>query len=213
MKISNSMNAFVPSLQHLDSSDDDSSNDSNGPTENPSDLEDEPPRVTPIAPHVGHKKVLVTGGAGFIGSHVAEQLLARGDDVVIVDEMNDYYDIRIKQSNLALLRASYPDEKRLKIYVGDICDDELMTHIFETEGPEWVCHMAARAGVRPSIQDPYIYIMELRILCLPVRLPFTADPSRPTFPKTKSWTILCLLMPQPRRHVSCLLTRTIICTT
>jgi UDP-glucuronate 4-epimerase len=59
---------------------------------------------------------------------------------------------------LKLLRAAYPDEKRLKIYHGDICDEDLMLRIFETEGPQWVCHMAARAGVRPSIQDPYIYI-------------------------------------------------------
>jgi UDP-glucuronate 4-epimerase len=111
-----------------------------------------------VAPHTGYKKVLVTGGAGFVGSHVAEYLLARGDDVVIVDEMNDYYDVHMKEANLKHLREAYPDEKRLKIYRGDICDDELMMRIFETEGPEWVCHMAARAGVRPSIQDPYIYI-------------------------------------------------------
>jgi UDP-glucuronate 4-epimerase len=109
-------------------------------------------------PHVGYKKVLVTGGAGFIGSHVAEYLLARGDDVVIVDEMNDYYDVRIKRHNLEYLREKYPESKRLAIYRGDICDETLMQRIFETERPEWICHMAARAGVRPSIQDPYIYI-------------------------------------------------------
>lgn len=113
---------------------------------------------TPVAPHLGYKKVLVTGGAGFIGSAVAEQLLARGDDVVIVDEMNDYYDVRIKESNLRLLRLAYPDEKRLSIYKGDICDCDFMTDVFEKERPKWICHMAARAGVRPSIQDPFIYI-------------------------------------------------------
>lgn len=111
-----------------------------------------------VHPHVGYKKVLVTGGAGFIASHVAEFLLARGDDVVIVDEMNDYYDLRIKQKNLDLLRESYPDQNRLQIYRGDICDSDFMLKVFEEERPEWVCHMAARAGVRPSIQDPYIYI-------------------------------------------------------
>lgn len=115
-------------------------------------------REAVVPPHTDYKKVLVTGGAGFIGSHVAELLLARGDDVVIVDEMNDYYDVRIKESNLANLRAMYPDEKRLKIYRGDICDEDLMLRIFETDCPQWVCHMAARAGVRPSIQDPYVYI-------------------------------------------------------
>jgi UDP-glucuronate 4-epimerase len=85
-------------------------------------------------------------------------LLDRGDDVVIIDEMNDYYDVRIKQANLDILRANFPDEKRLKIYRGDICDEDLMQRIFEEENIGWVCHMAARAGVRPSIQDPYVYI-------------------------------------------------------
>ena len=114
--------------------------------------------VTPVQPHVGYKKVLVTGGAGFIGNSVAEYLLSRGDDVVIVDEMNDYYDVRIKEANLKVLREKYPEKKRLAIYKGDICDDDFMLSLFENERPEWVCHMAARAGVRPSIQDPYIYI-------------------------------------------------------
>lgn len=110
-----------------------------------------------VEPHTGHKKVLVTGGAGFIGSHVADHLLNRGDDVVIIDEVNDYYDVTIKRANLKLLRTKYGSD-RLSIYEGDICDEALMTRIFEEERPEWVCHMAARAGVRPSIQDPYVYI-------------------------------------------------------
>lgn len=110
-----------------------------------------------VEPHVGYKKVLVTGGAGFIGSHVADYLLERGDDVVIIDEMNDYYDVSIKETNLRLLTEKYGD-KRVKIYRGDICDADLMDNIFDVERPEWVCHMAARAGVRPSIQDPFVYI-------------------------------------------------------
>jgi UDP-glucuronate 4-epimerase len=110
-----------------------------------------------VEPHVGYKKVLVTGGAGFIGSHVADFLLARGDDVVIVDEVNDYYDTRIKEGNLRLLINKY-GSKRVAVFKGDICDEEFMLNVFETTRPEWVCHMAARAGVRPSIQDPYIYI-------------------------------------------------------
>jgi len=113
---------------------------------------------TAVPPHVGHKRVLVTGGAGFIGSNVAEYLLNRGDDVVIVDEVNDYYDVKIKENNLRLLREAFPDEKRLKIYRADICDETIMGHIFQTENLGWVCHMAARAGVRPSIQDPFVYI-------------------------------------------------------
>ncbi len=113
---------------------------------------------TGIPPHTGHKKVLVTGGAGFVGSNVARALLARGNDVVIVDEMNGYYDVRIKENNLRRLREMYPDDKRLAIYRGDICDEDLMLQLFEKERPGWVCHMAARAGVRPSIQDPFVYI-------------------------------------------------------
>lgn len=120
--------------------------------------EDEEETQTPVAPHMGYKKVLVTGGAGFIGSHVAQVLLDRGDDVVIVDEMNDYYDVRIKEANLSLLRSNFPEKKRLSIYKGDICDEEFMHNVFDIERPTWVCHMAARAGVRPSIQDPYVYI-------------------------------------------------------
>lgn len=113
--------------------------------------------VDVMEPHLGYKKVLVTGGAGFIGSHVADHLLERGDDVVIIDEVNDYYDVAIKESNLQLLTEKYGSE-RVVIYRGDICDAKLMEELFEKERPQWVCHMAARAGVRPSIQDPFVYI-------------------------------------------------------
>mmetsp|Transcript_46353 Transcript_46353/g.56164 ORF Transcript_46353/g.56164 Transcript_46353/m.56164 type:complete len:418 (-) Transcript_46353:148-1401(-) len=124
-----------------------------------SDLSDDGYRnVEKVEPHTGYKKVLVTGGAGFIGSNVAEYLLSRGDDVVIVDEINDYYDPRIKMANLDILRSLAPCEKRLSIYKGDICDNEFMEMVFEKERPQWVCHMAARAGVRPSIADPFVYI-------------------------------------------------------
>jgi len=75
-----------------------------------------------------------------------------------VDEMNDYYDVRIKEQNLRKLREICPDKKRLSIYKGDICDEQFMIDLFEQERPQWVCHMAARAGFRPSIQDPFVYI-------------------------------------------------------
>lgn len=122
------------------------------------DSQDSARRAGALEPHLGFKKVLVTGGAGFVGSSVAEYLLSRGDAVVIVDEMNDYYDIRIKENNLRRLRDLCPDRERLAIYKGDICDEEFMLSLFEEARPQWVCHMAARAGVRPSIQDPYVYI-------------------------------------------------------
>jgi UDP-glucuronate 4-epimerase len=153
----------MPVLHQLDD-DEDSNKSSDAPspfmarTSSTLCFEDLDEEMTTVQPHLGYKRVLVTGGAGFIGSHVAEYLLERGDDVVIVDEMNDYYDVRIKESNLKLLRGKFPSNERLTIYRGDICDAEFMESIFEAERPEWVCHMAARAGVRPSIQDPYIYI-------------------------------------------------------
>jgi UDP-glucuronate 4-epimerase len=103
------------------------------------------------------KVVLVTGGAGFIGSHVADVLIERGDRVIIVDEVNDYYDIRIKEANLRYLEEKYGHE-RCTVYHGDICDAKLMSFIFETEKITHVCHLAARAGVRASIADPYIYV-------------------------------------------------------
>jgi len=100
---------------------------------------------------------MVTGGAGFIGSSVAEYLLRRGDTVIIVDEMNDYYSPQLKQTNLdALVELGFED--RLKIYVGDICDVPFIENIFRTYKPEYICHLAARAGVRPSIDDPFVYI-------------------------------------------------------
>ena len=155
--------ASMPGLHALEDEDDSSTQSpgSDGQTTNHSisdisNYEDEKDAI--VEPHVGYKKVLVTGGAGFIGSHVAQFLLERGDDVVIIDELNDYYDVTIKQTNLDLLRKLCPDEERLRIYVGDICDEGLMNQIFADERPGWVCHMAARAGVRPSIQDPYVYI-------------------------------------------------------
>ena len=104
------------------------------------------------------KIVLVTGGAGFIGSHVADILLGRGDRVIIVDEMNDYYDVRLKQANLEYLYTKYEEIDALAIYRGDICDVDFMGDVFERERPTHICHLAARAGVRPSIVDPYIYV-------------------------------------------------------
>jgi len=133
MKLINEFNASLPSMSPA--SDDDSTSSASSFTADSSSVDDGSDVHTSatVQPHTGYKKVLVTGGAGFIGSHVAEYLLARGDDVVIVDELNDYYDVHIKQSNLDLLRAAYPDEKRLKIYGGDICDEDLMLDVFERE--------------------------------------------------------------------------------
>jgi len=111
-----------------------------------------------IAPHVGRKIVMVTGVAGFIGSNCAERLIARGDIVIGVDEVNDYYDVRIKRANLERLTRISGDSGNFRFYEGDICNVEFITKIFEDEKPRWMLHLAARAGVRPSIDDPFVYI-------------------------------------------------------
>mmetsp|Transcript_12693 Transcript_12693/g.18096 ORF Transcript_12693/g.18096 Transcript_12693/m.18096 type:complete len:128 (-) Transcript_12693:34-417(-) len=78
-----------------------------------------------VEPVQGYKKVLVTGGAGFIGRNVTDKLFECVDDVVIVDEMNDYYDMQIKEANLKVLKLKY-GPFRLSIYRGDICDEDFM---------------------------------------------------------------------------------------
>ncbi len=112
---------------------------------------------TSVAPDNTPKVVLVTGGAGFIGSYVAEALLLRGDRVVIVDEINDYYDVSVKEMNLQLLGEKFTNGQ-LTVCRGDICDLDFIGGVFERHRPNYICHLAARAGVRPSILDPYIYV-------------------------------------------------------
>ncbi|CAB9512492.1 Uncharacterized 37.6 kDa protein in cld 5'region [Seminavis robusta] len=124
--------------------------------------------TTPVPPDTSHKTVLVTGGAGFIGSHVAQALLQRGDDVVIIDNMNDYYPVHIKENNLHILKttsaaqqrqnATTTSSRRLTIYRGDICNQTLLDQIFRETRPSHICHLAARAGVRPSVEDPFLYV-------------------------------------------------------
>jgi UDP-glucuronate 4-epimerase len=124
------------------------------------------PYVTPIPAAISHTAtVLVTGGAGFIGSHTAAHLLRRGNKVVIVDEVNDYYDVSQKMGNVAHLRALAAEvsdgsdrDSRLVFVRADINDIPRMTQIFAEHEPAFVVHLAARAGVRPSLKDPYLYI-------------------------------------------------------
>ena len=102
------------------------------------------------------KKIIVTGGAGFIGSHVAQALLQRGDSVVVIDSINDAYDESLKVYNLSQV-ALADNGNQLVIYRADICDSDAMEIIFENEKPDIICHLAARAGVRASIENPQEY--------------------------------------------------------
>ncbi|MEZ6004154.1 MAG: SDR family NAD(P)-dependent oxidoreductase [Planctomycetota bacterium] len=95
-------------------------------------------------------KVLVTGGAGFIGSHLCEALLARGDQVTVLDNYNDFYDPAIKRQNAAALRGA-------ELVEGDIRDRQLVGDLFARGGFDGVVHLAAMAGVRPSLKDPLHY--------------------------------------------------------
>lgn len=95
-------------------------------------------------------KVIVTGGAGFIGSHVVEALGARGDQTAILDEFNDYYDVAIKRKNAVLTGAT--------VFEGDLRDTAFVSATLQQFQPDAVIHLAARAGVRPSLEDPQLYV-------------------------------------------------------
>lgn len=97
--------------------------------------------------------VLVTGGAGFIGSHLIERLLESPDRIICLDDFNDYYPPGLKRENLSAL-LSHPG---FRLIEGDIRDQALMEKTFSDLRPEAVIHLAARAGVRPSIQAPLLY--------------------------------------------------------
>jgi len=97
--------------------------------------------------------VLVTGGAGFIGSHLAERRVAAGDRVTVLDDFNDYYDPSAKRQNVAGL-ASDPN---FHLVEGDIRDRSLVFSLFRDGRFDAVVHLAARAGVRPSLKDPVLY--------------------------------------------------------
>jgi UDP-glucuronate 4-epimerase len=101
----------------------------------------------------GNLKILLTGAAGFIGSHVAEALLERGDEVCAVDNFNDYYNPTRKEKNI--LKVS--NQPGYKLYRADIRDFETMKTIFERERPDRICHLAAMANVRYSVNHPLLF--------------------------------------------------------
>lgn len=105
--------------------------------------------------------VLVTGGAGFIGSHLTENLLIWGKKVIVIDNFNNYYDPIIKERNIQEVIKTQNklnlDDDYLKIYKGDIRDDLLIDRVFDDNKIDIVVHLAAMAGVRPSIKMPKEY--------------------------------------------------------
>jgi UDP-glucuronate 4-epimerase len=98
-------------------------------------------------------RILITGGAGFIGSHLTDRRLARGDRVVVLDDFNDFYDPALKRANAAPHLAN----PRYRLVEGDIRDRALVFRVFEEEAFDAVLHLAARAGVRPSLTQPVLY--------------------------------------------------------
>ncbi|HBV2713347.1 TPA: NAD-dependent epimerase [Klebsiella pneumoniae] len=97
-------------------------------------------------------KFLVTGAAGFIGFHVSKRLLNDGHQVVGIDNINDYYDVKLKESRLEKLESP-----SFTFYKLDLADRDGMAKLFETEQFERVIHLAAQAGVRYSLENPYAY--------------------------------------------------------
>ncbi len=102
---------------------------------------------------LGEMKILVTGGAGFIGFHIAKALLDRGHNVVIVDNFNDYYDPKIKYDRIAQIKKN----RYLKVYKTDISNYKKLEKIFKKHKFDKICHLAAQAGVRYSLKDPFRY--------------------------------------------------------
>jgi UDP-glucuronate 4-epimerase len=106
---------------------------------------------------MANRTILVTGAAGFIGSHTAETLLARGDRVVGIDNLNDYYDPARKRANVAEVKSAAPDAALYDFVEGDIRDRALVNQLFEKYRFTAVAHLAAMAGVRISVEDPWLY--------------------------------------------------------
>ncbi len=101
-------------------------------------------------------KVLITGGAGFIGSATARALMERGDTPILIDNFNDYYDPRIKEDRIKKFLKAYKGS--FKLYRGDIRDAKFLEKVFKKEKPEKVVHLAAMAGVRNSLKNPALYV-------------------------------------------------------
>ena len=102
-------------------------------------------------------KFLVTGAAGFIGHQTTLRLLGRGDTVIGVDNLNDYYDVSLKEARLQDI-AKHPQASNFKFIKLDLADTSATEALFASEQPERVIHLAAQAGVRYSLQNPHAYV-------------------------------------------------------
>ena len=100
-------------------------------------------------------KILITGAAGFIGMHLCKKLLDLGFEVIGLDNINSYYDIKLKKNRLKNL---YNNNKQFQFYEIDILDNTKLTNIFNDNDFDYVVHLAAQAGVRYSIEKPRTYI-------------------------------------------------------
>lgn len=101
-------------------------------------------------------KVLITGGAGFIGSACAKALIDRGDKAVLIDNFNDYYDPQLKRDRISKFLKGY--KGGYKLYKGDIRDRKFLEKVFKAEKVDKVIHLAAMAGVRNSLENPSLYV-------------------------------------------------------
>lgn len=98
-------------------------------------------------------KILITGGAGFIGSALAKKLSKRGDKIILIDNFNDYYNPKLKQDRVKI----FLKDSKFKLYKGDIRDCKFLEKVFKKEKPDKVMHLAAMAGVRYSLENPLLY--------------------------------------------------------
>src|SRR5215831_5645417 len=96
---------------------------------------------------------LITGGAGFIGSHLTDYMLARSEEVVCLDDFNDFYNPRLKRKNI----GRHLESTRFHLVEGDIRDQEILSGLFNRFDVRKIIHLAARAGVRPSLDQPLLY--------------------------------------------------------
>jgi nucleoside-diphosphate-sugar epimerase len=103
-------------------------------------------------------RILVTGAAGFIGSHLTMRLLERGDEVAGVDDLNAYYDVRLKEARLQRIRALDGSANKFTFTKADIADQGTMQALFASARFDAVVNLAAQAGVRYSLENPYAYI-------------------------------------------------------